>query len=315
MINNIPNNKLKSKAAALVQRAIKLVDIAINNKTSNIVDKLETLANDIKPFMAAEQMSSTNNAPISVSTEGDSSKNELLKTQLAQTRLAQTEQRLDEHFAGHTAVLEQMRILSAKLAGLDITVIHFKKILEMLREAFKLLGQLREKWHELVLFFKNFSAQVVTGFEEKLKSFLDTSRVTYDLESSEVDRIIMLELLNGNSINLYRESYLLFIMARTYYDVSRKYLMPRLAGLSLMLAATNDDERNQLFHKLKQDTEKVQAEVQALVNERKNTYKKVISEKRAGFNEHIDDQGADGNEQDIIEQGKRLLRYEDTLNK
>lgn len=312
MINNIPNNKAKNKAAALIQRAVQLVDVAINDQNADIKDQLETLSNEIKPYMAAEQLSTTNNAPISISGEGDSSKNELFKAQLAQARLAQTEQRLDAHFAGHMAAMEQMRILTAKLAGLDITVIHFKEILSMLNEAFILLGRLRINWHKLVEFFANFSTQIITGFDEKLKSFLDTTRVNLDSEISEVDRIIILELLNGNSINLHHESYTLYTMARTYFDVSKTYLMPRLAGLSLMLSSTTNEQRQNLIHQLERDTTEVHTNITELINERKRIYQKTISEKRAKFNEQIDNQDADDNEYDVIREGKNLLGYGQT---
>ena len=119
----------------------------------------------------------------------------------------------------------------------------------------------------------------------------------------------MLELLNGNSINLYHQSYLLFIMARTYYDISKKYLMPRLSGLSPMLIAGTDNERRVLLNKFRNDTAEVQTKVIELLNERKQNYKKVISKKHAEFNEHIDDQTADGNEDDIIAKGKSLLSF------
>jgi hypothetical protein len=44
-------------------------------------------------------------------------------------------------------------------------------------------------------------------------------------------------------------------------------------------------------------------------------YQKVISEKRAQINELIDAQGADGDELDIIKQGKVLIGMDDTIDK
>lgn len=307
MINNIPNNKAKKKASDLIQRAIQLVNTAINDENATITDELENLSDEIKPYTAAEQISNANDAPISVSSESDSSKNELFKAQLAQVRLGQIEQRLDQQFSSHMAAMEQMRILSGKLANLDLTIIHFKEILEMLKEAFILLGRLRQHWHQLVEFFTNFSAQIVAGFDEKLKTFLDTTRFTLDAEISDVDRIIVLELLNGNSINLHHESYTLYTMSRTYFDVSKKYLMPRLAGLQLMLAATNNDQRQNLLQQLERDTTEVQTNVTELINRRKQIYQKAINEKRAEFNELIDNQDVVGDEYEIIKQGKNLL--------
>ncbi len=132
--------------------------------------------------------------------------------------------------------------------------------------------------------FSSFSNQVITGFDEKLKSFTSTASSIFDAEESDPDRRLILDLLTDDSIGLYHESYILFVLSRTYYDVSNKYLMPRRSGLSLMLAASNNDERRRL-------------------------YKKSVSEKRAEINEVIDEQGADENELKQIEQGKKLLDY------
>ena len=75
------------------------------------------------------------------------------KAQVAQQRLAQTENRLDAYYNNHVAAMEQMRQLTAKLAGLDLRIIRFTEIIKMLEEAFKLLGELQKNWRQLVLFF------------------------------------------------------------------------------------------------------------------------------------------------------------------
>jgi hypothetical protein len=313
MINIMPNNKAKQKASNLVQRAVKLVDSAMNNGNVSIKDKLETLAEEVEPFAAAEQLSPTNTAPISASSEGDSSQNELLKAKIAQVRLSEQEKRLDQQFAIQAAAMEQMRTITATLAKIDFTVINFEKILQMLKEAFKLLGTLQKQWHYLVVFFTDFAAQVKTSFQEQVKSFIDTSRLGLETERSDVDRTIILELLTGeNSVNLHHESQLLYILSRTYYDVSKKYLMPRLAGLALMLAAEDDNKRIQLLENLQKDTNKIQGEVGQILNERKAAYRKEISKKRAEIIEQIDAQGADGNELDIIKDANSLLGKENT---
>jgi hypothetical protein len=314
MMNNLPNDTIKTKVVKLIERATQLVDEAIANKGLNIKDQLKMIANEIIPFTTAEQVSSINNAPVSTSKEDDLSKNELFKAQLAQVRLTETEKRLDAHFAGHIAVMEQVRALTAKLASVDLRIIDLKQILEMLREAFILLGRIRAQWHKLVEFFTKFSAQVAVGFDETFKSFLDTTRDSIDLEKNEVERTLVLELLNGSSTSLHHESYTLFIMSQTYYDVSKKYLMPRIASLSLMLTAPNDNERHRLLIQLEQNTLEIQANVTELINERKAIYQKVISKKRAQLNEIIDAQGADGNELEMIKEAKILLGDEDTFD-
>lgn len=314
MINGIPNNKIKKQSSGFIDRAIQLVNSAIKNKNATITDQLQALSEEIQPLTAAQQISSTNNAPISASTEGDSSQNEVLKAKIAQTRLNQQEQRLDTYYAHHIAAMEQMRLLAGKLARINLDIIKYEEIIDMLVKAFKLLSTLRKNWHDLVMFFTNFSAQVVTGFQEKLKSFLDTSRTNLDMETIEVDRTIVLDILNGNSVSLFHESYVLFVLSRTYYDVSRKYLMPRLSGLSLMMAAKDNNERMVLLQQLGKDTELVQNQVKQLINERKQNYKTQVRKKRAEINEQLNNAGDDENAEEVLEQGKKLIGYDEPID-
>ncbi|CAF1301709.1 unnamed protein product [Rotaria magnacalcarata] len=315
MVDNAPYSNTKMKASQLIQRAIQSVDQALANPNFDIKTQFQNLANEARPFIAAEQLSSNNNAPISIeSGSGDSSNNELFKAQLAQARLSQLEKISVEHHTSSLALMDQVRVLSAKLVEYQGRVVHLEEVVKMLREALHFLGLLRKNWHTLVEFFTNFSSRVTVGFGETLKTFLDTLSLTNDPELIAVDRTNILELLNGNSVNLHRESYTLFIMARTYFDVSQRYLMPRLAGLSLMLLAENDDERKRLLTELHNNTLEVQAQVTKLIDERNQIFRKFIGDKRAELNEKIDGQAADGNEIAAIQEGEKLLQYENTLH-
>jgi F0F1-type ATP synthase membrane subunit b/b' len=252
--------------------------------------------------------SSTNNRPISVSLRSASSDNELLKARLAQERLSQEEKSRDALYA---AMQEQIRLLATNLVNLNLSTIRFAEILEMLKEELKLFSELKKNWDDLVLSFSSFSDQVTTSFRLKFESFFGTTGSNLDTKVSATDQKLFLEIIKEDSADLYHESYVLFVLSRTYYDVSSKYLMPRAAGLSSMLTSSNNNERQELLAKLQQDTEDVQKKIKELIDEQRKKYKKTISKKRAKINEIIDHQGADGNEMDIIEQGKKLLEIDD----
>ncbi len=302
MINISAQNNLTTQAIKLIERAITLVDLAIKYPNASIKDQLESLADDVKPFIAAEELSSSNNAPISVS-----SGSELLKIRLAQERLSQTEHRFNICYTNHAVAMKQMRVLTSKFAGLSLKNISIEKIMEMLEQIMKLFIEHKKNWNDLVLSFSSFSDRVSTGFGEKLKLFVDTPSFSLDSEESATDRKVMFEFIIDGSDGLYHESYVLFILSRTYYDVSKKYLMPRVAGLSLMLASSNNNERRKLLAQLRRDTKEVQTKIKELLNERKEMFEKAISKKRAEINEVINNQGADGNEMHIIKQGEKLL--------
>ncbi len=114
MVDIMPANNLKIQATELIECAIELVDQTMKDKNAVITDQLEALAEELKPFMAANQHSPTNNTPISVSGGGsDSSNNELFKAQLAQQRLANQEQRLESYRSDGTNATINSKISQA----------------------------------------------------------------------------------------------------------------------------------------------------------------------------------------------------------
>ncbi len=92
-------------------------------------------------------------------------------------------------------------------------------------------------------------------------------------------RTFYLDMLKDDVVGIYRESHLLYIMSRTYYDVSSEYMMSQLAGLAKMITASSDEERNELKNQLMQDTQTVQNKISRLALQRKNEYE-TANEKR-----------------------------------
>ena len=314
MLATLPDNPIKEKASALVQRASESIDARIEDENATIGDDLQAIANDVKPFIAAQQLSQSNTRALAADAgPTDSSQNELFNARLSQTRLEQAEKRLDSYHSAYMAAMDQMRSLTAKIAELDHEVFDLKQVIEMLKEAFILLGQLREQWFKIVQFFTDFSVQVGTGFKENVVPYLDTLRSGIaDEETLEVDRKVNLDLLNGEtSVNFYREAYFLYSLSRTYFYVSNKYLLPRLGALTNLLAATTDDQRLRLLTQLGDDITTVQDEVQELVEKRREHYERLIRKKQAEINRRIDQAGADGSEEDDIAKGRNILENQD----
>ncbi|CAF1553528.1 unnamed protein product, partial [Adineta ricciae] len=107
------------------------------------------------------------------------------------------------------------------------------------------------------------------------------------------ERLFYVDLLKAQAIEIDSQTQMLYLMSRTYVDMSTNYVMTRLAGLSKMLAARDDNERNQFLAQLKQETQRTQAAVTGLVTELENFLAKL-----GGPN--ADDQAA-------IEAGQKLL--------
>jgi hypothetical protein len=245
IVNSISQNNHTIQAADLIERAITLVDLAMK-------DELEISVDDIKSFIAAQK------------------------------RLSQTERHFDIFSANHVPTMKQMRSLTLKSDVISAKNVRSENTIELLRRELQLLIYLKQNCiHDLLLFFVTVYYQVARGFNGRLESFVSTTSGLLDSEQTEIDIKLILEVIRSDLINLYQESYLVFMLSRTYYDVSSKYLIPRVSGLSPTLRNTSEDEQEASISRLQQDTEEVQKKIQELINQQKTEYKKAINKKLA----------------------------------
>ncbi|CAF3544682.1 unnamed protein product [Rotaria sp. Silwood1] len=318
---------LKTKISSLVQEGIDLskdlVDIAKqtvgNGKSieSDVADsikaRLSSLISNVKPLVAAEAMGDASvppatNSGAQSSSPTDSSNNEKFIAQMASERLRDAEKRYDAIFAQLKQQQEEMGKLMAKIASLDMTRINYIQILELLREALKLLSQVREQWNQLVLFFADIAARAEIALSGTLDPFIEQATQAGNAALSREERLFYVDLLKTQAINIHKQSYALFIMSRTYVDMSSQYMMQRLAGLSKMLTTSNDEERMRLIQELSNETKDAQDKVVALVNERRTTYTQTIQNRRQELEAFVTSLGgSESGDQKAIDGGKDIL--------
>ena len=319
------SNELKNKATQLIQRGIDLlqetgqhVNQAINNGQSvqeNVTKDLENhfdqLAEDAKPLAAAEVMNGANVPPApadSSATMGDSSQNEKFAAQLALNRVQSAESRYDKIFDQLKQNQEELAKLMGKIASLDMQRVNYKEILELLREALLLLARIREQWGQLVLFFAEIATRAEITLSGTLGPFITQASQAGTEGLSADERLFYVDLLKAQAGEIDSQTQMLYLMARTYVDMSTKYIMTRLAGLSRMLVARDDDERNRLLMQLTQESQSTQQAVIDLVTQRKHSYQTDIRKRREELDNFITKLGGpDADDQAAIAAGRKLL--------
>ncbi|CAF4890359.1 unnamed protein product [Rotaria magnacalcarata] len=139
-----------------------------------------------------------------------------------------------------------------------------------------------------------------------LKRFLRVAAVGSNLDLAM--RMQIIDILKEDTFGIHREAYILFVMARTYHEVSSKYLMGRLSSLSGMLIVRNKIEREELMNNLTQQTDQTLKEIKTLIVERKETFDKEFTTRNTELTTLIDKLGGP-NEKDqlAIEEGQRLI--------
>lgn len=326
-ITTLSDNPAKSKTINLIKRAEDLIakELAKSNQKKkskkldqSLVEQLKDIAEQLKPLQTAAQLSDRKTAGKSLSNTNNkaaprssgSQKNELFKAQLTQSNLVEMKRFQDQQTAAYLALLGEMRKLNSEMVSVNFTTVQYKEIVTMLEKALSLLARLREQWNDFVLFFTDMSTRIKNMIQGPLKRFLQISRAGSGTDSAI--RMQLISMLKDDTYGIHREAYILFVMSRTYYDVSSQYLMGRLAGLSKMLGAKSNEDRTTLMISIEKDTNSIIAQVETMIRERKSSFDEELNRKNTELTNLITQLGGlDQKNKVAIEKGKKLINAKD----
>jgi hypothetical protein len=322
-IFDLPENLAKAQVIGLIQHSEQLAQTAIanakqatpdNGTDTTVQSELAELIQKLATFQSGNQLADPKTASNVLSTVGrntghgadDSSQNEVLKAQIAQTTLADMRRRQDEQAAEYLKLLDNMHKTNAKMISIDLTTVHYKEIIAMLREAFDLLSQVDEQWKKFVRFFSKMSIYITNMIKGPLKRFLQMTSEGHELDYSL--RMDLINILKEDTFGIHREAYILYVMSKTYYEVSSKYLMGRLEGLSGMLNTRSTEERKALVERLQIETNKTLDEIKSLILKHKETFDTEFNKRNTELTMLIDELGGPNkNDQRAIEEAKHFI--------
>ena len=323
-LKSVKPSGLKKQAMGIIQRSVDLLSKVSKvtkeaiftdkeippNVTEEFESELDELTKEIKPLVAAETMSGAAVPPPSGGSagSGDPDSNEKFAAQLSLNRLQSAESRYDKIFEQLKQNQQEMAKLMGKIASLDMTRIHYNEVLELLREALRLLSRIREQWGQLVLFFAEIAARVEITVGDTLGPFI--AEVSQASSSSLIldERLFFTSILKWQTGDINLRCRMLYIMSRTYVDMSAKYIMGRLAGLSKMLVARDATERKNLLQQLNAETNITQQAVMELVTRRKKRYNEAVEKRKQVLNDTIFEFGGpDADDKGAMKIGEQLI--------
>lgn len=305
-ISSLSSNSAKSKVIRLIERGERIVKKAFANakrsRSSDKIDEeiraeLEKIFSELEPIQTVHQQVNARAASNAVSNVGkgdhgpaDSSRNEVLKAQVAQRTLTEMRRRQDEQTREYLKLIDTLHQASAKMMSIDLSTANYREIIVLLNESFALLSQIHEQWNDFVLFFKQMAIHIDNMVKGPLKRFLDVAS-----EGSNINHAARMELIytlkDETLYSVHVEAYILYVMARTYYEMSSKYFMNRLAGLSSMLITRDDTQRNATMHTLRNQTDQALEEIKAVILQRKENFNKEFESRYAEISQLIETLG------------------------
>jgi hypothetical protein len=86
------------------------------------------------------------------------------------------------------------------------------------------------------------------------------------------DRELFVEILSITCQEIERGAHLLYIMSRTYYDVSSEYMINQLASMNALLLLQTDTERKAYLQSMSLNTTSTSTRIIRLGQERQDQY-------------------------------------------
>ncbi|CAF4204439.1 unnamed protein product, partial [Rotaria magnacalcarata] len=309
------DGELSQKVGGLLRSAIDLTNL---EDVEKIKSTLHGLISELKPLVAANAKGSDQAPKLDLSPETLSQPapsrgkqdNEQFKVTMTLDRLKQAEQRYDQIFSQLLEQQKQMKALMVKIAGLDMAKIRFEELIELMRQAILLLGNIRQQWGRLVQFFSEISIRTRIATNETLAPFVNRMKEVASIQDiTQSERMLYVDLLKEQAVGIHRHTYILYVMAHTYVDISNEFMMDKLSGLATMLTMQTDSEREQALRKLEKDTNTAQAKVEAIANERKRTFEAALMKRKNDLQKYLDNLGGASKEDlNAIKQADDLLK-------
>lgn len=164
----------------------------------------------------------------------------------------------------------------------EMKEIDFEKIRKILKKGIAAMGELKEQWSKLVLFFQTMSNLIrvplnnqVRGFVEYVKCQSNTMAVAgYTFEKHVRDAIYT------HAFQACAIAHYVNMMGESYVEISDKYLMPNLSSLPKLLAFDFDEDEVEIEHvrrQLMSGLEKAQSAIDKCVRDHKKKFDSQIN--------------------------------------
>jgi hypothetical protein len=102
-----------------------------------------------------------------------------------------------------------------------------------------------------------------------------------------IDQTLFVVMLVESAKDIDRDSHLLFLMAKTYFDISNKYMIDQIAGMAGLLSLQNDAARDTYVKEVANESRATSTKVKDLAAERQRQYELVNFNRQEQYMEFI----------------------------
>ncbi|CAF1393537.1 unnamed protein product [Rotaria magnacalcarata] len=188
--------------------------------------------------------------------------------------LQEAEKRHTAFAAQQAAEQQKIADMMKKIAALDLDRMSEQEIVDILIESILQMNQIKEQWGRLVQFFSKLSIQADSTQQIIVQDFIGAIK---DAQASNLlidasDREFFVEILSITCQEIERGAHLLYVMSKTYFDISSEYMINQIATINTLLLLQTNSERSSLLRSLSSNTTITSTKIIQLAQERQNEY-------------------------------------------
>ncbi|CAF0794059.1 unnamed protein product [Rotaria sp. Silwood1] len=177
------------------------------------------------------------------------------------------------------------------LTTINLHELSINETIKILLDATKNIALLQGQWSRLSRFFSTLTINTEHTQKVILQDFLgvisDAELIGKPLDP--IDETLFLVLLVESVTDIDRDSHLLFLMAKTYSDVSNAYMIEQIAELSGVLSLQNDDDRETYLKEVANKSRKISMQVKDLATDRQREYELVNFSRQEQYMKYIEE--------------------------
>lgn len=175
-------------------------------------------------------------------------KNAQFKVTQANEMLKHTEKNYDQVNEQLLASNDKLNSVMQEMARIDANTMSVNEILKVLKKGLLILGELKEKWSTLTVFFSEMVNLIEVSMNKPMKLFLEYAKSAQEVKQTgaPMDKL-MCDLIYSTAREAVAYGYVVNRMSSGYHDISTTYLMGPVSTLARMMTLDNEENKSEIL--------------------------------------------------------------------
>ncbi|CAF1046988.1 unnamed protein product [Adineta steineri] len=197
-----------------------------------------------------------------------------IKAEAALDILKRAEERSRELFNEQMHKQTEVNVAIHTISMINFNETSINQTIAILLDAAQKIALIQTQWSRITRFFSKLAIDTEYTQRVILQDFLGVINAAESMSAhiNLIDQTLFTVLLVESATDIDRDCHLLFLMAKTYSDVSSEYMLDQIAGLAGVITLQNDGERETYVKQVASKSRATSIKIKALAVERQKKY-------------------------------------------